>query len=42
VRYFTESLIEEAKDKPVMIGTLGPGMVVTDFMLDNLRQMPKE
>ena len=42
VRYFTESLIEEAKDKPVQIGTLGPGMVVTDFMLDDLRQMPKE
>jgi len=42
VRYFTESLIEEAKDKPVQIGTLGPGMVVTDFMLDNLRQMPKK
>ena len=42
VRYFTESLIEEAKETPVMIGTLGPGMVVTDFMLDDLRQMPKE
>ena len=42
VRYFTESLIEEAKDTPVKIGTLGPGMVVTDFMLDDLRQMPKE
>ena len=42
VRYFTESLIEETKDTPVQIGTLGPGMVVTDFMLDDLRQMPEE
>ncbi len=42
VRYFNESLIEETKDTPVQIGTLGPGMVVTDFMLDDLRKMPAE
>lgn len=42
VRYFTESLIEETKDTPVQIGTLSPGIVVTDFMLDNLKKMPKE
>jgi len=41
-RYFTESLAEEAKGTPVLIGTLGPGMVVTDFMLDDLRQMPEQ
>lgn len=40
--YFTESLIEEARDKPVHIGTLAPGMVVTDFMLDELKRMPEE
>jgi short-subunit dehydrogenase len=42
VRYFTESVIEEAKNQPMQIGTLGPGMVITDFILDNLRKMPKE
>ncbi len=41
-RYFTESLVEEAKDLPVQICTLGPGMVVTDFMLDDLRQLPED
>lgn len=41
-RYFTESLVEEATDLPVQICTLGPGMVVTDFMLDDLRQLPED
>jgi NADP-dependent 3-hydroxy acid dehydrogenase YdfG len=41
-RYFTESLVEEAKETPVLIGALGPGMVVTDFMLDDLKKLPKE
>ena len=41
-RYFTESLVEEARDLPVQICTLGPGMVVTDFMLDDLRQLPED
>ncbi len=42
VRYFTESVADEAKDTAVQIGTVGPGMVVTDFMLDGLRKMPEE
>jgi short-subunit dehydrogenase len=42
IRYFTESLIEETKDTPVQIGRLSPGMVVTDFMLDDMRKMSKE
>lgn len=41
-RYFTESLVEEAKEFPVQICTLGPGMVVTDFMLDDLKKLPEE
>jgi len=41
VRYFNESMIEETKDTPVQIGTLGPGMVVTDFMLNDLKKMPE-
>ncbi|MBI5376677.1 MAG: SDR family NAD(P)-dependent oxidoreductase [Candidatus Schekmanbacteria bacterium] len=42
VRYFTESMIEETNDKPVQIGTLSPGMVITDFLLNNLKKMPEE
>jgi short-subunit dehydrogenase len=41
-RYFTESLVQEAENLPVQICTLGPGMVVTDFMLDDLKQLPEE
>lgn len=41
-RYFTESLVQEAEGLPVQICTLGPGMVVTDFMLDDLRQLSEE
>ncbi len=33
LRYFTQSLQKEAKDKPVLIGTLSPGMVVTDLLM---------
>jgi len=42
VRYFTESLIEEARATPVQIGTLGPGIVVTDFLIENMKKMPRE
>ncbi len=42
VRYFTESLIDEAEGQPVLVGTLSPGMVVTDFMLDGLKKLPTE
>ena len=41
-RYFTESLVQEAEHLPVQICTLGPGMVVTDFMLDDLKQLSEE
>lgn len=33
LRYFTQSLAREAEGTPVLIGTLSPGMVVTDFLL---------
>lgn len=42
VRYITESLIEEAKDTPVQFGTLRPGMVITDLLLNDMRKMDKE
>jgi len=42
VRYFTESLVEETRDLPVQIGTLGPGIVVTDFLIENMKKMPPD
>ena len=32
IRYFTEALALEAKDTPVIIGLLRPGMVITDML----------
>ena len=37
VRYFTHSMANEASTSPVKIGTLSPGMVVTDFLLNSLK-----
>jgi short-subunit dehydrogenase len=42
LRYFTESLVKESGATPVQIGTLGPGIVVTDFLIENMKKMPKE
>lgn len=40
VRYFTESLIKEQKDKPVKISMISPGMNVTENMLAQMKQVP--
>jgi len=42
LRYFSEALIDEAEDTPVQVGMLSPGIVVTDFLLDDMRKMPPE
>jgi len=42
LKYFTESLAKEMDGKPVQICTLSPGMVVTDFMIDQLRLLPAD
>jgi NAD(P)-dependent dehydrogenase (short-subunit alcohol dehydrogenase family) len=34
VRYLTHSLVKEMKDTPVLVGTLSPGMVVTDLLME--------
>jgi NAD(P)-dependent dehydrogenase (short-subunit alcohol dehydrogenase family) len=34
VRYFTRSFVNEMGDAPVQIGTLSPGMIVTDLLVD--------
>lgn len=40
VRYFTRSLAKEAASTNVKVGTLSPGMVVTDFLLKPLESNP--
>ncbi len=38
VRYFTQSLSKEAKGTPIKVGTLSPGMVLTDFLLKSVKE----
>jgi NAD(P)-dependent dehydrogenase (short-subunit alcohol dehydrogenase family) len=40
VRYFTDGFAKEIKDGPVIIGTISPGMVLTDMLLEPLRKNP--
>lgn len=40
VRYFTDAFAREVKDGPVIVGTISPGMVLTDLILDPLRKEP--
>jgi short-subunit dehydrogenase len=42
VRYFTHSLIEEAKSSPVIVGTLSPGMVMTDLIRKQYSDQPQQ
>jgi short-subunit dehydrogenase len=42
VRYFTRALIKEYKKHPIHIGTLSPGMVVTDMLIEPLLKKPDE
>ncbi|NJC96036.1 MAG: hypothetical protein C3F07_18595 [Anaerolineales bacterium] len=42
VHYFTESLALEAKDTPILIGGLRPGMVATDMLRDRYKSRPDE
>jgi short-subunit dehydrogenase len=42
VHYFTESLALEAKETPVIVGSLRPGMVVTDLLTERYKDRPDE
>ncbi len=42
VRYLTESLVAELEGKPVIVGTIGPGMVITDLLINDLKNMTEE
>jgi NAD(P)-dependent dehydrogenase (short-subunit alcohol dehydrogenase family) len=39
VRYFTRGLADEAAGGPVLVGTLSPGMMLTDFLTDPMQRM---
>jgi len=38
VRYFTDAFAREVKDGPVIVGTIMPGMVLTDLLLEPLKK----
>lgn len=40
--YFTKGLIEETKGTPVLVGSIRPGMVITDFILKQYEDRPEE
>jgi NAD(P)-dependent dehydrogenase (short-subunit alcohol dehydrogenase family) len=42
ITYYSKALVQEAKDTPVLIGTLRPGMVITDMVLDPFKDRPEE
>lgn len=42
IRYFTRSLIKEYQNTGVMIGSISPGMVVTDMLLTPLYREPEK
>jgi NAD(P)-dependent dehydrogenase (short-subunit alcohol dehydrogenase family) len=42
LRYFTQSLQAELKDTPVLVGTLSPGIVITDLLMDDYKDRPAE
>jgi NAD(P)-dependent dehydrogenase (short-subunit alcohol dehydrogenase family) len=39
--HFTRTLIHETEGKPIQVGTLSPGMVMTDMLLDQIKADPK-
>ena len=42
VTYFTDALEEELKTTPVQVGKIGPGIVITDLVIADLRAMSPE
>jgi NAD(P)-dependent dehydrogenase (short-subunit alcohol dehydrogenase family) len=40
VRYFTDAFAKEVKNGPVIVGSISPGMVLTDLTLEPLRKDP--
>ncbi len=41
ITFFSKALVQETKDLPIQVGTILPGMVMTDFILKNLDRNPE-
>lgn len=42
VRYFTDAFAAEVKDGPVIVGTISPGMALTDLTMTQVRKDPEQ
>jgi NAD(P)-dependent dehydrogenase (short-subunit alcohol dehydrogenase family) len=42
LRYFNQTLAEEAKGTPVIVGALRPGMILTDLVVGQYRGRPED
>ncbi|MBN2699165.1 MAG: SDR family oxidoreductase [Bacteroidales bacterium] len=42
VRYFTDAFAAEVKEGPVIVGTISPGMVLTDLTMSQVRSDPEK
>lgn len=42
LRYLTESLVDETKETPVLVGSIRPGMLVTELLTEQYRHRPEE
>jgi NADP-dependent 3-hydroxy acid dehydrogenase YdfG len=42
VRYFSEAVAQEVEGRSVQVGTISPGIVLTDFLVDDMRKMDPE
>jgi NADP-dependent 3-hydroxy acid dehydrogenase YdfG len=41
IRYLTTALIEETEGTPVLVGSISPGMVITDLVLEPMQKDPE-
>lgn len=41
IHFLDQSLIEESEDTPVLVGSISPGMVMTDLILDRFEEDPQ-
>ena len=42
VRYLTNAMVEESKESDILVGSLSPGMVMTDLVLDRFKDDPAQ
>ena len=42
IHYFSESLALEAKERAILVGSLRPGMVITDLIVDRYENRPED